>query len=142
MAKITYENKVALNVNPDIADVNKCNATDLNEITLSDKDFIEQVKKEVFTSNIYVYTLSGEIVELPLGATAIDFAYKIHTDYGNHLYKVYVNGKEVKITHKLKDKDRIFVVKKDSVHPQESWLANAITTNAIRKIKESLRKDN
>ena len=115
---------------------------DLNEITLSDKDFIEQVKKEVFTSNIYVYTLSGEIVELPLGATAIDFAYKIHTDYGNHLYKVYVNGKEVKITHKLKDKDRIFVVKKDSVHPQESWLANAITTNAIRKIKESLRKDN
>ena len=113
----------------------------LNELTLSDKDYIEQVKKEIFTNNIYVYTIAGEIVELPLGASVIDFAYRIHSDYGNHLYKAFINGKEVKLTHKLKDKDRIFLIQKETSKPHESWLDNTITTNARKKIKEFLKKD-
>ena len=112
----------------------------LNDITLSDKDFIEQVKKEIFTNNIYVYTINGEIVELPYESTVIDFAYKLHTDIGNHLYKAYINGKEVKLTHKLSNKNRIFLIQKETAHPQESWLENVATTNAKRKIKEYLKK--
>ena len=106
----------------------------------SDSDFIERVKQEIFSNNIYVYTLTGEIVELPNGSTVIDFAYKLHSDMGNHLFKAYINGKEVKLTHKLNNKDRIMIVQKDKSHPHESWLEHVTTSKARRKIREYLKK--
>lgn len=112
---------------------------DLNEDVLSDEDFIERVKKEIFASNIYVYALNGQIFELPAGASVIDFAYKLHTDIGNHLYKAYINGKEVKLTHKLNNKDRIMVLQKGSVQPQENWLEHVVTSTAKKNIREYLK---
>jgi len=106
----------------------------------SDSDFIERVKQEIFSNNIYVYTLTGEIVELPNGSTVIDFAYKLHSDMGNHLFKAYINGKEVKLIRKLNNKDRIMIVQKEKSHPHESWLEHAITSKARRKIREYLKK--
>jgi len=113
---------------------------DLNDVIDSDSDFIARVKQEIFSNNIYVYSLGGDIIELPNGATVIDFAYKIHTEIGNHLYKAYINGKEVKLTHKLNNKDRILVVPNDSSHPHISWLDHVVTSSARRKIKESLKE--
>ena len=113
---------------------------EINDVIESDSDFIERVKQEIFSNNIYVYTLTGEIVELPNGSTVIDFAYKLHSEMGNHLFKAYINGKEVKITHKLKSKDRIMIIQRDKSHPQESWLEHAITSKARRKIREYLKK--
>lgn len=113
----------------------------LNDVLLSDKDFIGLVQKEIFTNNIYIYTINGEIVELPFGSTVIDFAYKLHTDLGNHLYKAIVNGKEVKIQHILNNKDRIFIIQKETAHPNVTWLDHAITSNARRKIKEYLKEN-
>jgi len=112
---------------------------DLNAGIDSDSDFIDRVKQEIFSNNIYVYTLRGDVIELPNGATVIDFAYKIHTDIGNHLYKAFINGKEVKITHKLSNKDRIMLLQKDSVKPNESWLNHVVTSSAKRKIKDALK---
>ena len=112
---------------------------DLNAGIDSDSDFIDRVKQEIFSNNIYVYTLRGDVIELPNGATVIDFAYKIHTDIGNHLYKAFINGKEVKITHKLSNKDRIMLLQKDSVKPTESWLNHVVTSSAKRKIKDALK---
>lgn len=109
---------------------------DLNDDVLSDEDFIDRVKKEIFTSNIYVYTLSGQVIELPAGSTVIDFAYKIHTDIGNHLFKAYINGKQVKVTHKLNNKDRILLISKETAHPDENWLDHVVTSTAKRRIKE------
>jgi GTP pyrophosphokinase len=113
---------------------------EINDVIESDSDFIERVKQEIFSNNIYVYTLTGEVVELPNGSTVIDFAYKLHTDMGNHLYKAYINGKEVKITHKLNNKDRIMLIQRDKSHPQESWLEHATTSKARRQIREQLKK--
>jgi GTP pyrophosphokinase len=112
---------------------------DLNAGIDSDSDFIERVKQEIFSNNIYVYTLRGDIIELPNGATVIDFAYKIHTDIGNHLYKAYINGKEVKLTHKLSNKDRIMLYQKDTAKPNETWLDHVVTSSAKRKIKDALK---
>ncbi len=113
---------------------------ELNDGIENDQDFIERVKQEIFSNNIYVYTFTGDIIELPNGSTVIDFAYKLHSDMGNHLYKAYINGKEVKITHKLNNKDRIMIIQRDKSHPNESWLEHAITSKARRQIKEQLKK--
>lgn len=112
---------------------------DLNAGIDSDSDFIDRVKQEIFSNNIYVYTLRGDIIELPNGATVIDFAYKIHTDIGNHLYKAYINGKEVKLTHKLSNKDRIMLYQKDDAKPSKTWLEHVVTSSAKRKIKDALK---
>lgn len=112
---------------------------DLNAIDMSDKDFMDKVQQEIFSNNIYVYSLNGEIFELPPGSTIIDFAYKIHTDIGNHLYKAYVNGKEVPITQVLNNKDRIYIVQKENSYPTEEWLEHTVTSKAKRKIKEFLK---
>lgn len=112
---------------------------ELNAID-SDSIFIDRVKEEIFSNNIYVYTQNGDIFELPNGSTIIDFAYKIHTEIGNHLYKAYINSKEVKLNHKLKNKDRILLIPKETSHPKEEWLNIAITSRARRKIKEYLKE--
>jgi len=114
---------------------------EINDVIESDSDFIERVKQEIFSNNIYVYTLTGEIVELPNGSSVIDFAYKLHTEMGDHLYKAFINGKEVKLTHKLSNKDRIMIVQRDKSHPQASWLDHAITSKAKRRIKEYLKSE-
>ena len=113
---------------------------ELNDGIENDQDFIERVKQEIFSNNIYVYTFTGDIIELPNGSTVIDFAYKLHSDMGNHLYKAYINGKEVKITHKLSNKDRIMVVTREKSHPHESWLEHVATLKARRQIREQLKK--
>lgn len=114
---------------------------DLNAGIDSDSDFIDRVKQEIFSNNIYVYTLRGDIIELPNGATVIDFAYKIHTDIGNHLYKAFINGKEVKLTHKLSNKDRIMLLQNENAKPDHSWLEHVITSSARRKIKDALKEN-
>jgi GTP pyrophosphokinase len=112
---------------------------DINDVIESDSDFIDKVKEEIFSNNIYVYTLTGEVIELPNNSTVIDFAYKLHTDLGNHLYKAYINGKEVKLNHKLNSKDRIMIVPRDKSKPQSSWLKYVVTSKARRNIKEALK---
>ena len=108
----------------------------LNDVVENDADFISRIKKEIFTSNIYVYSVRGDIVELPVGSSVIDFAYKIHTDLGNTLYKAYINGKEVNLTHKLQNKDRILILSKESAHPRKSWLNHVVTSTARRNISK------
>lgn len=112
---------------------------DLNSVIDSDSIFLDRVKQEIFSNNIYVYTLRGDIVELPAGSTVIDFAYKLHSDIGNHLYKAFINGKEVKLTHKLNNKDRILLLQKESSHPQKSWLEHVVTSSAKKNIKDLLK---
>ena len=112
---------------------------DLNKSKMTDRSFINHVKKEIFTNTIYVYTITGEIIELPYGSTVIDFAYKIHTEIGNHLKKAFINGKEVDITYQLNNKDRIFVVSDDNCHPNKNWLNYANTTHAKRAIRDNLK---
>ncbi len=110
---------------------------EINKVFGDNQEFVRQVKSELFTDKIYVYTPKGDIIELPKGATTIDFAYKIHTDLGNTMVYAIVNDTIVKPDYVLQNKDRVRIITDVmSFGPREEWLDKAITTKARRKIKE------
>ncbi|MBQ9181275.1 MAG: bifunctional (p)ppGpp synthetase/guanosine-3',5'-bis(diphosphate) 3'-pyrophosphohydrolase [Bacilli bacterium] len=109
----------------------------INSMFGDNQEFVNQVKKEVFSDNVYVYTPKGEVIELPIGSTVIDFAYKIHTDIGNTMVGAIVNDEHVSAEYVLKNKDRVFVLTDDlSFGPRDNWLDVAHTSLAKKKIKE------
>ena len=115
---------------------------EINKVFGDNYEFVRQVKNELFADKIYVYTTKGEIIELPKGSTAIDFAYKIHSDLGNTMVSAVVNDKVVDPEHELKTKDRVRIITDVlSYGPREEWLDKVQTTKAKRKIKE-FRKGN
>ncbi len=114
---------------------------EINNMFGDNKEFVRQVKSELFADKIYVYTTKGDIIELPKGATSIDFAYKIHTDVGNTMVASIVNDESVPIDHPLHNKDRVKIITDElSCGPQKDWIDKAKTTYAKRKIKEFHRK--
>ena len=105
------------------------------------QEFVNQAKFELFSEKVYVYTPSGEIIELPKGSTVIDFAYRIHTQVGNKIEKVMVNEEEVSLDYILQNNDRVKVITSEmSKGPQEWWLPLAITSYARRRIKDNCRR--
>lgn len=111
--------------------------TEINSMFGDNQQFVNQVKCELFSDKVYVYTTSGETIELPKGATPIDFAYKIHTDIGNTMVGVFVNDEYVPIDYVLKNKDRVRIVTDDlSYGPREDWIEKVQTSHARKKIKE------
>ena len=110
---------------------------EINSMFGDNQEFVTQVKSELFSDRIYVYTIKGDIIELPKGSTPIDFAYKIHTDIGNTMVAVIVNDEYVPVDYILKNKDRIRIVTDDlSFGPRENWENIAFTTLAKRRIRE------
>ena len=115
--------------------------TEINSIFGDNQQFVNQVKSELFSDKVYVYTTKGEIIELPKGSTPIDFAYKIHTDIGNTMVGAFVNDDYVPIDYQLQNKDRVRIVTDDlSFGPREDWLGKAVTTHAKRKIRDFNKK--
>ena len=105
------------------------------------REFVFQIKKELFADKVYVYTTKGDIVELPKGSTVIDFAYKVHTDIGNTMIAAIVNDEVVTLEYQLKNKDRIRIITDDlSFGPREDWIDKTQTSLAKRKIKEFNKK--
>ena len=116
--------------------------TEINSMFGDNQQFVNQVKTELFADRVYVYTTKGDIIELPKGATPIDFAYKIHTDIGNTMVGVFVNDEFVPIDYVLQNKDRVRIVTDElSYGPREDWIDKAQTSMAKRKIRE-FRKGN
>ena len=116
--------------------------TDINNMFYDNKEFVLQVKKEIFSDNIHVYTSKGDFLYLPKGSTIIDFAYKIHTDVGNNLVAAKVNDKYVDdFGYVLKNDDRVVVFTNElSSGPNEEWINKAITSRAKKRIKEYEKK--
>ena len=107
------------------------------------KDFVETIKEDILTANVYVYTPTGEVIALPKGATPLDFAYKIHTNIGNKTVGALVNQKIVPLDYELQNGDIISIkTKKNSFGPSENWLKIAKTSHAKHKIKGFLNKQN
>lgn len=107
------------------------------------KDFVETIKEDILTTNVYVYTPTGEVVALPKGATPLDFAYKIHTNIGNKTVGALVNQKIVPLDYELQNGDIISIkTSKNSFGPSENWLKIAKTSHARHKIKAFLNRQN
>lgn len=115
---------------------------ELNEQQVEGEEFVNTVKNEVFNStNIYVYTPKGDVIELPLGSTPIDFAYRVHTSVGHQMVGAIVNNNIVTLDYKLKDGDIIKInTNKNSKGPSKEWINIAYTTSAKNKIKAFFSK--
>ena len=110
---------------------------EINRVFGDNQDFVRQVKQELFSDKIYVYTTKGEIKELPKNSTVIDFAYGISSELGDTLVSATVNDKIVKPDYILHNKDRVRVITDImSNGPKEDWIDKVQTTKAKRKIKE------
>jgi guanosine-3',5'-bis(diphosphate) 3'-pyrophosphohydrolase len=103
-------------------------------------DFLDTVKMNLFSSEIFVFTPKGEIKTLPQGATALDFAYTIHTRIGDHCLGAKVNHTLVPLSQKLRSGDQIEILTSQSVNPQPEWLNFVSTAKARTKIEASLRR--
>lgn len=115
--------------------------TEINSMFGDNQEFVAQVKSELFADKVYVYTTKGNIIELPKGATVIDFAYKIHTDIGNTMVGAFVNDEFVPVDYVLHNKDRVRIVTNDfSFGPREDWINKVQTSLAKRKIREFNRR--
>lgn len=110
---------------------------EINSMFGDNQEFVQQVKNELFSDKVYVYTTKGDIIELPKGSTPIDFAYKIHTDIGNTMVGVFVNDEYVPVDYILRNKDRVRIVTDDlAFGPRDDWEEKAHTSYARKKIKE------
>ena len=115
---------------------------ELNQDSSTPEEFINNVKKDIlFNDSIYVYTPKGDAIELPNGATCVDFAYKVHTEVGDRMVGAIVNDNIVPFDYKLKTGDIIKVnTSKSSKGPNKDWLNFVTTTQAKNKIKNFYSK--
>mgnify|MGYP001243380475 CR=1 FL=1 len=104
-------------------------------------DFIDDFKLNLFSGEIYVFTPAGDLKTLPKSATALDFAFEIHTEVGKTCLGVKVNGKLVPLSYILKSGDQVEVITSKKQTPKKDWLTFVVTARAKSKIKASLKED-
>jgi len=112
---------------------------ELQQSAGSSFEFIENVKSDLFPEEIYVFTPDGRIIELPMGATAVDFAYAVHTDVGNSCVGVKVDRKPYPLSQPLDSGQTIEVVTSPAARPNATWLNFVVTAKARMQIRSYLR---
>ena len=104
-----------------------------------DEEFLEHVKLEMFTDQVFCFTPKGEVVKLPRGATPIDFAYAIHTRIGDSCVGAKVDGQRVPLWTKLRNGQSVTIIRAEGQRPQPSWEDMVVTGRAKAAIRRSLR---
>lgn len=108
---------------------------DLKDSKVTTDEFLEEIKREILRDSIYVFTPKGDAIQLPKGATAIDFAYHIHTEVGHHTMGAKADGSIIPLKEPLKNTQVIEVLTSPSAHPHLNWLRYARTSRARSKIR-------
>jgi guanosine-3',5'-bis(diphosphate) 3'-pyrophosphohydrolase len=112
---------------------------DLQSANSESSEFFEHVKVDLFPHEIYVFTPKGKIIALPRGATAVDLAYAVHTDIGNHCVAAHINFKPMPLITELTNGDRVEIMTAADAHPSLDWLASVKTGRARSKIRHYLK---
>jgi guanosine-3',5'-bis(diphosphate) 3'-pyrophosphohydrolase len=104
-------------------------------------DFLDDFKMNLFSDEIFIFTPKGALLQLPLGATALDFAFEIHTDVGAKCIGAKVNHKLVPLSYKLQNGDQVEIITSSKQSPKDDWLNIVVTAKAKSKIKSSLKEE-
>jgi GTP pyrophosphokinase len=102
------------------------------------KEFVDGLKEDFFSHRVFVFTPEGDVIDLPAGATPIDFAYAIHSDLGNHAQGAKVNNKMVAFDTTLRNGDLVEILRRDSAHPSAKWIDIVKTSLARKQIRAAL----
>jgi guanosine-3',5'-bis(diphosphate) 3'-pyrophosphohydrolase len=140
-AHYKYKNKAKDKVDDGLdAWLNKLQET-LENQEISAVDFVEDFKLNLYTKEIFVFSPKGDLYSLAKGATALDFAFHVHTEVGLHTRGTKVNGKLVPLSHLLKSGDQVEIMTSNKAKPSGNWLDYATTGRARSKIKNALKED-
>ncbi len=101
---------------------------------------MEEIKNELLKDSIVVFTPQGHVIELPVGSTALDFAYKIHTEVGNHCSGARADGSIIPLNKPLQNTQIVEIMTSPSAHPNQQWLEAAASSSTKKKIKAWLNK--
>jgi guanosine-3',5'-bis(diphosphate) 3'-pyrophosphohydrolase len=104
-------------------------------------DFLHDFKRSFLAEEIYIYTPKGDVKMLPVGATALDFAFAVHSEVGSKCIGAKVNHKLVPISHKLRSGDQVEIITSNKQKPSDDWLNFVVTAKARTKIKDSLKEE-
>ena len=104
-------------------------------------DFLDDFKTNLFSEEVYVYTPKGDMKVLPKGATALDFAFQIHSDVGYHAIAIKVNNKLVPMGYELKNGDQLEITTSKNQKPNESWLKLVKTGKARNKVRSAMKEE-
>lgn len=104
-------------------------------------DFLDDFKMNLFSDEIFIFTPKGDLIQLPIDATALDFAFEIHSDVGAKCIGAKVNHKLVPLSYKLQNGDQVEVITSNKQAPKEDWLNFVVTAKAKAKIKSSLKEE-
>lgn len=117
-------------------------ALELENYADNTREFVENIRKDFFSDYVYVLTPRGQIIDLVAGSTPLDFAYRIHSNVGNHTQHAKVNGAIVRLDYKLKNNDVVEIVTSPSTTPSRDWLKLVKTQQAKAKIRQWFKKAN
>src|SRR5258708_23327515 len=102
-------------------------------------EFLSPVKDDLFPEEVFVFTPKGDVFDFPLGSTVIDFAYRIHSEVGNHLAGARVNGRMVPLRYRLRSGDTVEAITAEKQAPGKDWTNFAATARAASRIRQWLR---
>ena len=117
-------------------------ALELENYADNTREFVENIRKDFFSDYVYVLTPRGQIIDLVAGSTPLDFAYRIHSNVGNHAQHAKVNGAIVRLDYKLKNNDVVEIVTAPNAAPSRDWLKLVKTQQAKAKIRQWFKKAN
>ena len=115
---------------------------ELDKDTQDAQEFVESVKFDLFNDQVFVFTPNGDVFELPLNSTPVDFAYRIHTEVGHRTVGALVNGRIAQLDTKLKNGDIVEILTSKQFMPKIDWLSFVVTKNASSKIRQWFKKFN
>jgi GTP diphosphokinase / guanosine-3',5'-bis(diphosphate) 3'-diphosphatase len=104
-------------------------------------EFLEFLKLDLYQDEIFVFTPKGEVIQLPKGATPIDFAFAVHTEVGLHCQGAKINGRLAPLSRELKNSDTVEIITSPAARPSRDWLAHVRTGRARHKIRQRLRAE-
>jgi GTP pyrophosphokinase len=113
---------------------------DFQSADVSPNDYLKRLRTDFFQDRIFVFTPKGDVIDLPAGATLLDFAYAVHSKIGETASGGTINGKYAALKTPLNSEDIVQVITNGKAHPSEKWLEQAATSNALVRIRRYLRQ--